>query len=354
MKIGNVEIKNNVVLAPMAGVTDLPFRLLCKEMGCGLLYTEMVSAKAILYNNKNTESLLTVTAGENPISVQLFGSEPQIMADIAKRIEERPFDIIDVNMGCPVPKVVNNGEGSALMRNPKLVGQIVEAMAKAVKKPVTVKIRSGFNSENINAPEIAHIVQESGGAAVAVHGRTREQYYSGRADWDVIRQVKEKVKIPVIGNGDILCGEDAIRMLEQTGCAAVMIGRGARGNPWIFRQVSEYLNSCADNAKDSKIENSCADNAIDLNSGGNAVSAAVAGMEKPSADEVCDMILRHAHMLIEAKGEYTGIREMRKHFAWYTLGMKHASGLRNEVNQVEHFSQLEELVERMRAAAQSG
>ncbi len=342
MKIGNVEIKNNVVLAPMAGVTDLPFRLLCKEMGCGLLYTEMVSAKAILYNNKNTESLLTVTAGENPISVQLFGSEPQIMADIAKRIEDRPFDIIDVNMGCPVPKVVNNGEGSALMRNPKLVGQIVEAMAKAVKKPVTVKIRSGFNFDSIDAPEIAHIVQESGGAAVAVHGRTREQYYSGHADWDVIRQVKEKVKIPVIGNGDVLCGEDAVKMLEQTGCDAVMIGRGARGNPWIFRQVSGYLNNCVNSVINKSIEN----NAVN--------STAIERIEKPSIDEVCDMILRHACMIIEAKGEYTGIREMRKHFAWYTSGMRHASGLRNEVNAVEHFSQLEELVEQMRGVGGSG
>lgn len=365
MKIGNVEIRNNVVLAPMAGVTDLPFRLLCKEMGCGLLYTEMVSAKAILYNNKNTESLLTVTEGENPISVQLFGSEPQIMADIAKRIEERPFDIIDVNMGCPVPKVVNNGEGSALMKNPKLVGQIVEAMAKAVKKPVTVKIRAGFNSESINAPEIVHIVQESGGSAVAVHGRTREQYYSGRADWDVIRQVKEKVKIPVIGNGDILCVEDAIRMLEQTGCDAVMIGRGARGNPWIFRQVSRYLNNCAADRKtinncemdsnvisncekDRDTINNCVEDRTIINTRGGNDIANDAELEKPSADEVCDMILRHARMLIEAKGEYTGIREMRKHFAWYTSGMKHASGLRNEVNGVEHFSQLEELVERMR------
>lgn len=312
MRIGNVDIKGNVVLAPMAGVTDLPFRLLCKENGCGYLYTEMVSAKAIMYNNKNTESLLTVTEGENPIAVQLFGSEPEVMAEAAKRMEEHPFDVIDVNMGCPVPKVVNNGEGSALMKNPLLVGRIVEAMANAVKKPVTVKIRAGFDPDNINAPEIARIIQESGGAAVAVHGRTRQQYYSGKADWDVIRRVKENVSIPVIGNGDILTGQDAVRMMEETGCDGVMIGRGARGNPWIFGQINEYL-SCGKE------------------------------MTKPTADEIKSMILKHARMLIDAKGEYTGIREMRKHFAWYTTGMRHASGLRNEVNHVEHFEELEKL-----------
>lgn len=317
MFIGNVEIKNNVVLAPMAGVTDLPFRLLCKEMGCGLLYTEMVSAKAIMYNNKNTEALLKVTPQENPIAVQLFGSEPAVMSEIAKRIEERPFDIIDVNMGCPVPKVVNNGEGSALLKNPKLVGEIVEAMAKAVKKPVTVKIRAGFDETSINAPQIAHVIQESGGAAVAVHARTRQQYYSGHADWDVISRVKEAVSIPVIGNGDILCGEDAVKMFEQTKCDAVMIGRGAQGNPWIFKQINDYMTNGTE-------------------------------FTKPSANEVCDMIMRHAVMLIEAKGEYTGIREMRKHFAWYTAGMKHAAVLRNEVNHVEHIEQLEELVNKIR------
>lgn len=316
MQIGNVTIENNIFLAPMAGVTDLPFRLLCKEMGCGMLYTEMVSAKAVLYNNKNTEALLTVTPQENPIAVQLFGSEPEVMADIAKRLEERPFDVIDVNMGCPVPKVVNNGEGSALMKNPKLVGEIVSAMAKAVKKPVTVKIRAGFDDEHINAPEIAHVIQESGGAAVAVHGRTRQQYYSGRADWDVIRRVKERVSIPVIGNGDIAAGQDAVRMFQQTGCDAVMIGRGARGNPWIFSQIQAYLK-------------------------GDGAAAA------PDTQAVCDMILRHARMLIEAKGEYTGIREMRKHFAWYTQGLRHSSSLRNEVNHVESYEALEALVKQM-------
>lgn len=316
MWIGNVEVKNNVILAPMAGVTDLPFRLLCKEQGCGMLYTEMVSAKAILYKNKNTEELLSVTPGENPIAVQLFGSDPQIMADMAKQIEERPFDTIDVNMGCPVPKVVNNGEGSALMRDPLLVGKIVEAMAKAVKKPVTVKIRKGFNDNLVNAPEIAHVIQESGGACVAVHGRTREQYYSGKADWDIIRQVKERVNIPVIGNGDIKSARDAVLMMEQTGCDAVMIGRAARGNPWIFKELACWF-------KDGKIP------------------------ESPSLCDVQQMILRHAKLLVQYKGEFTGIREMRKHFAWYTAGYPNSSVLRNKVNFVENMDEFVELVESM-------
>lgn len=314
MQIGNVEVKNNVILAPMAGVTDLPFRLLCKEQGCGMLYSEMVSAKAILYGNKNTEELLKVTAGENPIAVQLFGSDPQIMADMAKQIEERDFDTIDINMGCPVPKVVNNGEGSALMKNPLLVGEIVSAMAKAVHKPVTVKIRKGFNDQMINAPEIAHVIQESGGAAVAVHGRTREEYYSGTADWDIIRQVKERVSIPVIGNGDIFSAEDAIAMIKQTGCDGIMVGRGARGNPWIFQRISHYMET-------GEI------------------------LEKPSNEEIRTMILRHARLLIEHKGEFTGMREMRKHFAWYTAGYPRSATLRNEVNLIESYAALEEMVD---------
>lgn len=312
LQIGNVRLENNLILAPMAGVTDLPFRLLCKEQGAGLLCMEMVSAKAILYKNKNTEELLSIDARENPVSLQLFGSDPVIMSEIAKQIEERPFDILDINMGCPVPKVVNNGDGSALMKNPVLAGKIIEATAKAIKKPVTVKIRKGFDDDHVNAVEMAKIAQESGAAAVVVHGRTREQYYSGKADWDIIRQVKEAVSIPVIGNGDILTARDVIRMSEQTGCDGFMIARGAEGNPWIFKQILHYFEVGEE-------------------------------LAKPDFTEVRDMILRHARMQIDFKGEYTAIREMRKHAAWYTAGYKNSSKLRARVCEVETYEELETL-----------
>ena len=312
LKIGSVELNNPFILAPMAGVCDLPFRLLCKEKGAAMVCTEMVSAKAIYYNNKNTKELLTIDKNEGPVSLQLFGSEPKLMAEMAKRIEEIPFDILDFNMGCPVPKVVNNGEGSALMKNPVLAGHIIEAMANAISKPVTVKIRAGFDAEHINAVEIAKIAENSGAAAITVHARTREQYYSGKADREIIRLVKEAVSIPVIGNGDIDCYESAKHMLEYTGCDGVAIGRGAAGNPGILEEL---------NAKYA---------GLDYN--------------KPSLEEVKEMIMRHAKMLIDYKGEYIGIREMRKHAAWYTAGFKGASKLRGCLNEASSIESLEEII----------
>lgn len=314
MKIGQVELENNVVLAPMAGVTDLPFRLLCKEQGAGLICMEMVSAKAISFHNKNTEALLKIAPAEKPVSLQLFGSEPDLVADVAAQIEELPFDILDLNMGCPVPKVVNNGEGSALMKNPALVEELVSKTVRAIRKPVTVKIRKGFNDSLINAPEIARIAESSGAAAVAVHGRTREQYYSGKADWEIIRQVKEAVSIPVIGNGDVTDGRRAKAMLEETGCDGVMIGRACRGNPWIFREVTEYLRTGKETAR-------------------------------PSFAELKQMMLRHAKLQIEEKGELIGMREMRKHIAWYTSGYPHSARLRERTNSLEHFEDLIKLLE---------
>ena len=313
LKIGNVELANSYILAPMAGVTDLPFRLLCKEQGAGLLCMEMVSAKAIQYGNKNTKALLEIHPEEQPVSLQLFGSDPNVISEIAKQIEELPFAILDINMGCPVPKIVKNGEGSALMKEPKLVYEIVSKTVKAIQKPVTVKIRKGFDDTSINAVEIAKIIEDAGAAAVTVHGRTREQYYSGQADWDIIRQVKGAISIPVIGNGDVTSGERAIAIQEQTGCDGVMIGRGAQGNPWIFSELLAYEKT---------------------------------GVmpKRPDKDELKSMMLRHARLQIEYKGDYLGIREMRKHVAWYTTGLKNSAKLRGEINAVESYEELQNLL----------
>ena len=314
LKIGTVELENNVILGPMAGVTDLPFRLLCREQGAGLVCMEMVSAKAVFYGNRNTKELLQVNPGERPVSLQLFGSDPEVLSDIAARLEEGPYDLFDLNMGCPVPKVVKNGEGSALMKDPKLVERILSSMVRALKKPVTVKIRKGFNDESVNAVEIARIAEGCGAAAVAVHGRTREQYYSGKADWEIIRQVKEAVSIPVIGNGDVDSPEAAKRMLAETGCDGVMVARGAKGNPWIFKRITEYLET-------GRIP------------------------PKPSREDVKAMMLRHGEMMVEFKGEAAAMREMRKHVAWYTAGWPHSTALRNDINAVETMEALRELIE---------
>lgn len=313
LRIGNVELENNLILAPMAGVTDQPFRKLCREQGCGLLYTEMVSAKAILYHNRNTQKLLEVDPAERPIAVQLFGSDPEIVSEMAAQISEGPYDIIDFNMGCPVPKVVNNGEGSALMKNPRLAEQILSALVRKVKKPVTVKIRKGFDEDQVNAVEIARIAEYCGVAAVAVHGRTRQQFYSGKADWDIIRQVKEAVRIPVIGNGDIFTPEHAAQMLKETGCDGLMLARGAQGNPWLFARIQHYL---------------------------------LTGEMLPGPDrrEISRMILRHARMQTEWKGELLGMKEMRKHIAWYTAGLPHSATVRRMCNTIESLADLEELL----------
>lgn len=310
--IGDVWINGRIALGPMAGVTDLPFRALCKEMGVSLVYTEMISAKGIYYKNNNTKMLCETSEKEHPIALQLFGSEPELMAQIAGQIEDLPFDILDINMGCPVPKVVNNGEGSALMKTPELAGKIIKDVSQAIKKPVTVKFRKGFTADNVNAVEFALIAEENGAAAVAVHGRTREQYYSGKADWDIIRIVKEAVSIPVIASGDIFTPEDAVNCLDETGCDGIMVARGARGNPWIFRQINHFIETGTK-------------------------------LEKPSQAELVDMILRHAKMQIDLKGENMAMREMRKHIAWYTAGYPGSASIRRQVNQIETFDELKKL-----------
>ena len=313
LHIGAVTIENPVILGPMAGVTDLPFRVLCHEHGAGLVCTEMVSAKAILYHNRNTEDLMRTDEREHPVSLQLFGSNPEDVSEAAAMIEDRPFEIFDFNMGCPVPKVVNNGEGSALMKKPELAGRIISAVVKKVKKPVTVKIRTGFDKEHINAVEVAKILEDAGASAIAVHGRTRSQFYSGEADWNVIRQVKEAVSIPVIGNGDIRSPEDAEKMIRETGADGVMIARAAEGNPWIFSRTSAWL------ASGKKLPG-------------------------PTVKELQDTILRHAAMMIECKGERIAVREMRKHVSWYTAGYPDSAALRRKINTAENFSEMQEML----------
>jgi nifR3 family TIM-barrel protein len=310
------DFKDKLILAPMAGICDLPFRLLCKEQGADILYTEMVSAKGMFYNNKNTEPLIAFEETEHPIGVQIFGSEPELMASQAVRLEERGFDFIDVNMGCPVPKIVNNGEGSALLKKPELVGDIVAALKRTCHVPITVKIRAGFKKGEILAPEIAKIAEDNGASAVAVHGRTREEYYQGHADWEVIARVKESVSIPVIGNGDVASGRDVLEIKKQTGCDSVMIGRAAKGNPWIFSEIKHFIKTGEE-------------------------------LPRPDTEEIVATMLRHARMMVEKKGEFTGIHEMRKHVAWYTQGLKNSSRLRAEINSASTYAELENLLARL-------
>ena len=311
-RIGNIQLDGFALLAPMAGVSDLAYRVIARKMGAALTTAEMVSAKGLYYHNEKTKDMLKIAEEEHPVSLQLFGSDPAVMALGAKVMEKAGADIVDINMGCPVPKVVNNGEGSALLKNIPLAAKIIEKTVKAIDKPVTVKFRKGFGADEVQAIEMAKAAEAAGAAAVAVHGRTREQYYSGKADWEIIAKVKDTVSIPVIGNGDIFTPEDAKNMMEQTNCDGVMIGRGAQGNPWIFHQIKTYLET---------------------------------GMvpEKPPFSEVCRMILRHAKMQIEWKGEKRGMREMRSHAAWYTAGYPHSASLRRAMNTVETYEQLEEL-----------
>lgn len=313
MQIGSVKLSNNVFLAPMAGVTDIAFRILCKRQGCGLTYTEMVSAKGLHYKSDNTAVLLEIAEEERPAAVQVFGSDPEIVAEAARHAEAGGAAIIDINMGCPTPKIVKNGDGSALMKRPELVREIVRCTVKAVKVPVTIKTRKGWDEESANAVDIAVIAAEAGAAAIAVHGRTREQYYSGTADWSIIKQVKKAIDIPVIGNGDIVKPEDAKRMLEETGCDAVMIGRGAQGNPWIFKRTLEYL-------KNGQL------------------------LPEPTLEQRVDTIIKHMSMVIELKGEDIGVKEMRKHAAWYLKGMPGSTKIKTEIFRMTTSSEVKNIL----------
>ncbi len=318
MKIGNLNLENRVFLSPMAGVTDLPFRLICKEQDCGMLYTEMVNAKALCYDDKNTKKMLNIEDEEHPVAIQIFGSDPEYMGGAAKILNSYPNEILDINMGCPAPKVVKNGDGSALLKNPELAAKVLRAVVGNSEKPVTLKIRKGWDDTCINAVEIAKIAEDCGISAIAIHGRTREQYYSGKADWDIIRQVKENVSIPVIGNGDVFEVEDAINMLNQTNCDAIMIGRGAQGNPWIFKRINHYMQT-------GEI------------------------LKGPTLEEKIDTAMKHLKLAVEEHGEYVAVREMRKHIAWYLKGLRNSARVRDEINKIESY---EEVVNKLKSYMQ--
>ena len=303
MNIGNVSLDNRVFLSPMAGVTDLPFRLICKQKGCGMLYTEMINAKALCYNDENTKKMTKIEDEEHPIAIQIFGSEPEYMGRAAEILNSHPNEILDINMGCPAPKVIKNGDGSALMKNPKLAEEVMRAVVENSTKPVTLKIIKGWDDNSVNAVEIAKIAEQAGISAVAIHGRTREQYYSGKADWDIIKEIKESISIPVIGNGDVFEIDDAINMLEKTNCDAIMIGRGAQGNPWIFNRINHYMQT-------GEI------------------------LDKPTAEEKISTAIEHMKLAVAEHGEYVAVREMRKHIGWYIKGLKNSARYRDEINKL--------------------
>lgn len=309
MKIGNVKLENKIFLSPMAGVTDLAFRLICKEKGCGMLYTEMINAKALCYDDENTKKMLKIEKKEHPIAVQIFGSDPEFMGKAAIIINEYPNEILDVNMGCPAPKVVKNGDGSALMRNPKLAAEVLSSVVKNSKKPVTLKIRKGWDDNNVNAVEIAKLAEQCGISALTIHGRTREQFYSGKADWDIIAEIKQSISIPVIGNGDVFEVEDAANMLEKTKCDAVMVGRGAQGNPWIFERINHYM-------KTGEI------------------------LKEPTLEEKITTAIKHINLAVDEHGEYVAVREMRKHIGWYLKGLKNSARYRDEINKITDYKEV--------------
>lgn len=314
MKIGNVQLNNKVFLSPMAGVTDLPFRLICKEKGCGMLYTEMINAKALCYDDENTKKMLKIEDEEHPIAVQIFGSEPEFMGKAAAIMNEYPNEILDINMGCPAPKVIKNGDGSALMRNPKLASEVLSSVVKNSKKPVTLKIRKGWDDDSVNAVEIAKIAEQCGISALAIHGRTREQFYSGKADWDIIEQIKQTINIPVIGNGDVFEVEDAVNMLEKTKCDAIMIGRGSQGNPWIFKRINHYMET-------GEI------------------------LPEPTLEERITTAIKHMNLAVAEHGEYVAVREMRKHIGWYLKGLKNSAKYRDQINKITDYKEVIAMLE---------